>query len=440
VRNRLALTVLAVTGMVTIAFLLPLAVLIRVVAADRALSGAEQEARSLAGVLAVVGDSASTAAVLDQLNAGSPRSATVWMPDGTRIGAVLDPPAPELALARSGRAFTSTGGGGRRVWVPVRRSDGAITVAAVSVPGAVLRRGVTRAWAILVLLGLALVLLGVAVADRLARAMVVPIEDLGRVTNRLQEGDLDARVVPAGPPEVAAVGHTVNRLAARIGELLAGEREAAADLSHRLRTPLTALQLEAEGLADPGERARLSAAVGELTGAVTAVIREARQAPAARPAAPVDLGEAVTARMAFWSVLAEDQRRRWSLDVDAPGLLVTVPADELGAAVDSLLANVFVHTPERTAFRVAVERVGAGAALVIEDDGPGFPPGALPIRGRSGAGSTGLGLDIARATAERTGGGLRLATRPSGGARVELVFGAAADQADAAGTLTHRPS
>ena len=40
----------------------------------------------------------------------------------------------------------------------------------------------------------------------------------------------------------------VNRLAGRIGELLAAEREAAANLAHRLRTPLTALRLDAEAL------------------------------------------------------------------------------------------------------------------------------------------------------------------------------------------------
>ena len=55
-------------------------------------------------------------------------------------------------------------------------------------------------------------------------------------------GDLDRRVAPAGPHEIADVGVAFNFLAERLRLLLAGERESVADLSHRLRTPLTALR------------------------------------------------------------------------------------------------------------------------------------------------------------------------------------------------------
>ena len=65
---------------------------------------------------------------------------------------------------------------------------------------------------------------------------------------RLGRGDLDARVEPGGPDEVREVGAALNRLAARISELLAREREEVADLSHRLRTPVTALRLDVESL------------------------------------------------------------------------------------------------------------------------------------------------------------------------------------------------
>jgi len=422
-RARLALTVLAVTTMVMIAFLLPLAVLVRVVAADRALSSAEQEARYLEGVLAVVSDRASLTVLLDQVNAGSPRTATVWLGDGTRLGAATAPPADELALARSGRAFTTAGSSSRRVWVPVRQQNGTMTVAAVTVPASQLQRGVVRAWAVLGGLGLVLVFLAVVVADRLARTIVVPIEDLGEVTRRLQQGDLAARVEPRGPPEVVNVGHAVNQLAGRIGELIAAEREAAADISHRLRTPLTALQLEAEGLVAPDERLRMTAAVHELTEAVTTVIREARQPQEARASAPADLCETVRSRMAFWSVLAEDQGRRWSIDVPPEPRRIGVAREDLAAAVDALLANIFIHTPQGVAFRVAVVAGPADAArLVIDDEGPGFPPGTTPSRGQSGAGSTGLGLDIAKVTAERAGGSMSFGASPTGGARVELIF------------------
>ena len=431
-RARLALTVLAVTAMVTIAFLIPLAAVVRVVAADRALSAADQESRALAGVLAAVSNRDSIAAILGQLNAGSPREAAVFLADGTRVGAAVAPPADELALARSGRAFTASSPGGRRdVWVPVREPGGAVTAVVVAVPASLLGKGVTRAWAVMGVVGALVLSLAVGLADRLARSMVTPIEDLTRVTRELRRGDLDARVAPAGPPEVVEVGHAVNRLAERIEDLLAMEREAAADLSHRLRTPLTALQLEADGLRDPEERAHLSGAVAALADAVTEVIREARQ-PRTRVvgAGSSDLGDVVRSRVAFWSVLAEDQGRTWSVEIaDGPHPIGVAEAD-VAVAVDALMTNVFGHTPEGTGFSVRV----TGEVLVVDDDGPGFVDGATPARGRSGGGSTGLGLDIVRRTAEAAGGGARFSASPSGGARVEVAFGPVEPAAEPATT------
>ncbi|WP_433541250.1 hypothetical protein ACQP10_09910 [Streptosporangium sandarakinum] len=61
----------------------------------------------------------------------------------------------------------------------------------------------------------------------------------------------------------------------------------------------------------------------------------------------------------------------------------------------------------------------------MSDDGPGFGIAAPPERGRSGAGSTGLGLDIARRTAESSGGSLSLGGSATGGASVTLLLGGA---------------
>ena len=135
--------------------------------------------------------------------------------------------------------------------------------------------------------GLALVAVAVLLADRMARTIVRPVKALADAAGRLGEGDLSVRIEPEGPPEIVQAAVAFNRLGHRVGELLAAERELVADLSHRLRTPLTALRLDAEGIADLEDRpAAIAEDADELSGPVDAVIRQARRPVRARRSGP----------------------------------------------------------------------------------------------------------------------------------------------------------
>jgi signal transduction histidine kinase len=90
--------------------------------------------------------------------------------------------------------------------------------------------------------------------------------------------------------------------------------------------------------------------------------------------------------------------------------------------VDVLLDNVFAHTDPGVGFGVTVRRTPGLIELVIEDDGPGLPAADQLGRGRSSAGSTGLGLDIVDRMARATGGQLQLDNGDGGGARVSLQW------------------
>ncbi|HEX4814001.1 MAG TPA: HAMP domain-containing sensor histidine kinase [Nonomuraea sp.] len=408
-RRWLALLVAATTSLVLIALLVPMALLIRTVAENGAMGRATAAAESVA-VAVGTPDLALTMA-----QAGQP--VTVFLPGGRTVGA----PAARsdaVRLAASGRSVTAAAAGGREVLVSAQ-SPGGTAVIRVFVPDAELTKGVREAWTALLVLGLALVVLGIVLADRLARAVTRPVDGLARVSHRLAGGDLSARAEPAGPPEVRAVALALNHLAGRIGELLAAERESVADLSHRLRTPLTALRLDAESLRDPEEAARLQARADALERAVSAVISEARHRTAGH--ASCDAAEVVRERVRFWSVLAEDQGREVAITLPESPLPVAVGGAELAACVDALLGNVFAHTPEGAAMSVRLAAHPSGALLAVEDSGPGFDP-ALLERGNSGGGSTGLGLDIARRTAESSGGRLAVSTTSGGGARVEVFL------------------
>jgi signal transduction histidine kinase len=109
------------------------------------------------------------------------------------------------------------------------------------------------------------------------------------------------------------------------------------------------------------------------------------------------------------------------LDVAHGPLMVGVAEPELGACVDALLGNVFAHTPQGGGFRITLHPGGrGGAVLTVHDDGPGFADVDPVRRGASGGGSTGLGLDIARQTAEASGVTLTISQGPGGHVVVEL--------------------
>ncbi|MEU0567086.1 HAMP domain-containing sensor histidine kinase [Nonomuraea sp. NPDC005983] len=408
-RRWLALLVAATTSVVLIALLVPMALLIRAVAENGAMARATASAES---VSVAVGTPELPVAV-EQVA----RPVTVFLPDGRTLGA----PAPRsdaVRLAATGRSVTAAASGGREVLVSAQSPEGAAVIR-VFVPDDELLRGVREAWLALAGLGLALVVLGIVLADRLALAVTRPVVGLAGVSHRLAGGDLAARAEPGGPPEVRSVALALNHLAGRIGDLLTAERESVADLSHRLRTPLTGLRLDVEALRDPEEAARVGARVDALERAVSAVITDARRRSAGRETC--DATGVVRERVRFWSVLAEDQGRDVSVSLPPGELPVAVGGEELAACVDALLGNVFAHTPEGASLSVRLAPHPSRAVLTVSDSGPGFDASLLE-RGSSGGGSTGLGLDIARRTAESSGGHLSVTSSPAGGASVEVVL------------------
>ena len=419
-RRLLVVYGLAMTSVVLLAFLVPLGLLSRSLSQDRALDAGRQDAQRVAVFAGGPGqDAARLEAELLAVNDGERRTA-VFLP----AGAVLGEPADRTAaveLAALGRAATARVAGGVEIVTPVGGAEG-LAVVRTFVPDSELARGVRESWLILAAVG-AVLLGGTALAgDRIARRLARSVHDLAGVADRLGSGDLTARVEPSGPAEVQTVGRVLNGLGERVAGLLAVERELVADLSHRLRTPITALRLDVDLLDDDAERERLAAHVDELVGAVDAVVWAARHPRHDLPAAGCDAATVVRERARFWAVLAADQGRDLVVEVPAEELLVRVSAADLGAALDALIDNVFSHTPDRTPFRLLVTRHGTDVDFVFEDEGAGFADADVADRGRSGAGSTGLGLDVARRTAERAGGRMVLGPGAARGGRIALVL------------------
>ncbi len=416
-RRRIFWLVIATTSVVVVSFVVPLCLLVRTIAQDRAMAAADQEARSVAILVTRIRDEQQLNEVVQGLDPRGVAQTGVLTAGGTVVGPLGVPDTDaEVRQAAAGRAFTVVDDAGGRVLLPVVTSDGTAVVR-TSVATEDLRRGVTAAWLGLIGLGATLLVIAATVASRIGRRISEPLLDVAGVAHRLREGDLAARADVRGTEETAELAQALNGLAERTTELLVEERLAVADLSHRLRTPVTALRLDAEAVPDPRLAGRLQDHIGVLQRTIDAIVHEARRPVRTDLPARTDAVATVRERAGHWQALADDQGRTTRVTLDEGPLMVALAEEDLADLVDVLVDNVFAHTAEPTGFTIRLERHGAEARLRVDDEG-----GAPLPRGKDRTGTTGLGLDIARRTAESCGGRVTLGPRPGGGTRVEVVL------------------
>jgi signal transduction histidine kinase len=298
---------------------------------------------------------------------------------------------------------------------------------------AILRAGLLAGAAVAIVLAL--------LASRaVARGVLAPVEEASRAAERIEQGDLSARVPVTSNDEFGDWAETFNRMAASLEATIDDLEEAqghnrrfVADVSHELRTPLAALVAEAsivredlDAMPDASRRAGelLVADVGRLRTLVDDLMEISRFDAGAEQLAtePVDLGQLVTTVAA--ARLPEAVR-------SVPPNLVIVESDprRIERIVGNLLDNAREHAAGAPVeVGVALGRDGVSAVVSVADRGPGVPPDRLehvfdrfykadPSRH---GGSSGLGLAIAAEHARLLGGELTAANREGGGLRVEL--------------------
>jgi signal transduction histidine kinase len=293
------------------------------------------------------------------------------------------------------------------------------------------------------LLGVAAVVL-IAMAGigwAIARSVTRPLRHLNAEAARFATGDLTTTEPdPGAPPEIAALGATMNTMAQRLERLLAEHREFVADASHQLRTPLTALRLRLENLqsaaSTPADAEDLGAAIEEtnrLAGLVGDLLQFARAEETTAPQT-VDLVQLAADRVDTWSAIADVAEV--ALDFAAPHGPVFARAVPGGVEqiLDNLIDNAITAAPPGTHVNVTVVRGRAAHQFTIADQGPGLSDDlkarALDRFWRSdhSAPGTGLGLPIAAALAKASGGSLTLHDSPAGGLAVTVTLPASAGE------------
>ncbi|WP_274559263.1 ATP-binding protein [Streptomyces spiramyceticus] len=264
--------------------------------------------------------------------------------------------------------------------------------------------------AVALLAVIAAVLLAVRQANRLAS----PLTDLAETAERLGSGDQRPRHKRYGVPELDRVADVLDSSAERIGRMLTAERRLAADASHQLRTPLTALSMRleeitlTEDLDTVKEEATIALAqVERLTDVVQRLLTNARD-PRNGSAVPFDLDEVVKQQIEEWRP-AYRSAGRAIVHSGKQGMRAVGTPGAVAQVLAALIENSLMHGGGTVALRTRV--TGNQAVIEVTDEGPGVPAdlGARIFeRSISGRNSTGIGLAVARDLAEADGGRLEM--------------------------------
>ena len=269
--------------------------------------------------------------------------------------------------------------------------------------------------ALLLISALALLAVGVAVALAIlqARRLTRPLEELARAADRLGSGDARPLGRRYGVPELDQVAEGLDGSAQRISDLLSAGRDFAADASHQLRTPLTALSMRLEEMItaadDPGvvreegaaalaQTERLAEVVGQLLG------RVARRSVAGAPAL-VSIDDVVAQQVIEWDPAFRRLGRKLEVTGEK-GLFAYVTPGSAAQVIATLLDNALVHGAGVVTIRTS--QTPRSAVVEVRDEGKGVPQELVPrifersVSGRPGG--TGLGLSLARSVAAADGG------------------------------------
>ncbi|UFQ16053.1 MULTISPECIES: ATP-binding protein [Streptomyces] len=316
-------------------------------------------------------------------------------------------PPIEIGKRPTGDVISATRPGEQGEQVTVQEPKDAVT------------REVGRTLLIIAAVALLAIIAAVLLAVRQANRLASPLTDLAETAERLGSGDSRPRHKRYGVPELDRVADVLDASADRIGRMLTAERRLAADASHQLRTPLTALSMRLEEITVTDELDTVKeeatialAQVERLTDVVERLLTNSRD-PRTGSAVAFDLDEVIKQQLEEWrpayrsagrAIVSSGKRHLEA--VGTPGAVAQVLA--------ALIENSLMHGGGTVALRTRV--TGNQAVIEVTDEGPGVPPdlGARIFeRTISGRNSTGIGLAVARDLAEADGGRLEmLQTKP----------------------------
>ncbi len=327
--------------------------------------------------------------------------------DGTgKLTSGRGPQPPDAVVQTALRG--ENGVGDRAVAVPVAAGDKVIGVVRAEQDAGLRDARIHRAWLLMGALALAIIAIASAIAIGLARRLASPVHALAEAARRLEGGDFAVAPPPTGIAELDTAGLALAAAASRLENVLARERALTADVTHQLKTPLTALRLTLEAGADRPGGANVEAALAEvdrLEATIASMLSLARETTAIRN--PILLEPIVRAAALTWLTVARAAGRRVVVAVEPAPVTARVSPHALRQILDVLIDNAVTHG--RGTITIAIRDAAGSAELLVRDEGLTVVESSqIFARRSSSTHGHGIGLALARSLVEAEGGRLTL--------------------------------
>ena len=361
--------------------------------------------------------------------------------DDSRVGADYSS-RPEIASALAGQIASGTRFSKTLsqellyVSVPVFNGMNVLGAVRLTYPASVVNDAVTSQLSQLWIVALTTVILAGIVGLIFASGVTRRLTRLRAVTERVSEGHLDERAEEVGAPELKSLSRSFNVMAARLEGLIAQQRAFAADASHQLRTPLTALRLKLErarsliGTDPEGAARRLTAAEAEtdrLSQVIEGLLLLSRSEASSTPTTVHDLSATARERVEHWMPLADESHVRITFEGPDAALVLAIPT-AIEQVIDNYIDNAIAVSPAGSTITVRVSQLHSHVSLHVLDAGPGLTAEECALafdrfwRADQHTDGSGLGLAIVAQLASASGATARLAPRAGGGLDASVTF------------------